>query len=213
MQIVNARAALLSNFEVLSLLQDLESDHIFRTKALQKLKKEQEASGESIPGNTGSVLETSENLRTIEVEAIQCLTAEHLPTIRQTTESITNLVKKLEPFDLTKAEKLQIVNLMPTTAVELYVIVEELEDRFGERMDELLQSIQDIASNSSSTTTENAVNGADWAIDPQLTEKSWSNPAEVFAGDDDDAVYDEEMYDDTGAGAGVEGDLEAGEDD
>lgn len=65
---VNARAALLSNYEVLSLLKDLEEDHINRTKALQKLKKDDEQAGISIPGNTGSVLETSENLRTIEVE-------------------------------------------------------------------------------------------------------------------------------------------------
>lgn len=68
-QVVNPRAALLSNFEVLSLLKDLEADHLARSKALQKLKKDDELAGRTtIPGNTGSVVETSENLRTIEVE-------------------------------------------------------------------------------------------------------------------------------------------------
>jgi hypothetical protein len=32
------------------------------------------------------------------------------------------MVKALEPYELTKAEKLQIVNLAPTTPVELYVV-------------------------------------------------------------------------------------------
>lgn len=68
-KVVNARAALLSNYEVLSLLQELEADHLARSKTLQRIKKEDETGGKTfIPGNTGSVLETSENLRTIEVE-------------------------------------------------------------------------------------------------------------------------------------------------
>lgn len=32
------------------------------------------------------------------------------------------MVKALEPYELTKAEKLQIVNLAPATPVELYVV-------------------------------------------------------------------------------------------
>lgn len=41
-------------------------------------------------------------------------------------------MKYLHELKLTKAEKLQIVNLLPKTMVEFYLIVEECEDRFGE---------------------------------------------------------------------------------
>lgn len=44
----------------------------------------------------------------------------------QNEASITQLVKDLEPFDLTKAEKLQIVNLAPSEPVELYVVSKTL---------------------------------------------------------------------------------------
>jgi RNA polymerase Rpb4 len=40
----------------------------------------------------------------------------------QTAQGIQRLTKNLAPFDLTKAEKLQIVNLTPVEPVELYVV-------------------------------------------------------------------------------------------
>lgn len=69
-KVVNPRAALLSNFEVLSLLRDLENDHLARTKTALRVKKEEEATGHA-PRSDGSDLfgEASENLRTVEIEA------------------------------------------------------------------------------------------------------------------------------------------------
>jgi hypothetical protein len=61
-QVVNPRAALLSNYEVLQLLRELETDHIARTRIAQRLKKEEEDAA----APTGHPV--SENLRTIEVE-------------------------------------------------------------------------------------------------------------------------------------------------
>ncbi len=61
-QVVNPRAALLSNYEVLQLLRELEADHIARTRIAQRLKKEEEDAAAA----TGHPV--SENLRTIEVE-------------------------------------------------------------------------------------------------------------------------------------------------
>jgi len=55
-------------------------------------------------------------------QAIQYLSAEYQPTRRQSDAGIAQLVKDLAPFALTKAEKLQIVNLAPTEPVELYVV-------------------------------------------------------------------------------------------
>ena len=57
-----------------------------------------------------------------------------LPTTRQSELGISNLLAQLQPFPtLTRAEKLMIVNLAPKTIVELYVIVEELEDRLSQQ--------------------------------------------------------------------------------
>ncbi|CAL1713587.1 unnamed protein product [Somion occarium] len=119
MEVVNQRSALLSNYEVLTLLKELESDHLARTRTALRIKKEEEAAG--LPRNHVPQEEVLENLRTIEVEAIQYLSADHQPSLKQTDASISQLTRSLSRFDLTKAEKLQIVNLAPTEAVELYV--------------------------------------------------------------------------------------------
>jgi hypothetical protein len=69
---LNTRAALLSNYEVLELLKELEADHIARTRTAQRLKKEEEdaaaATGHHPPPSPDPLLTVSENLRTIEVE-------------------------------------------------------------------------------------------------------------------------------------------------
>ncbi|KAG6842662.1 hypothetical protein H0H93_003924, partial [Arthromyces matolae] len=97
--VVNARAALLSNYEVLTLLRDLESDHLARTKTAVRVKKEEEAAGITPrPAGTDTIFgEASENLRTVEIEAIQYLSADYLPTTRQSPEGITKLVKDIAP--------------------------------------------------------------------------------------------------------------------
>ncbi|KAJ3518182.1 hypothetical protein NLJ89_g12 [Agrocybe chaxingu] len=208
MEVINPRAALLSNYEVLTLLRELESDHLLRTKTALRVKKEEEAAaatGGSHVLSTTSHLEASENLRTIEVEAIGYLSANYLPTGKQTEEGITKLVKDLAPYGLTKAEKLQIVNLAPTTPVELYVIVEELEDRLGDKLDEIVRyvDVSLIASTSASNLKTNGLRptqsgpGA-MAVDPTgailIEENShWDEDA--------DAIYDEEYFDDTGGGS------------
>jgi hypothetical protein len=139
--VLNPRAALLSNYEVLTWLRELESEHLLRTKTALRVKKEDAAAvsmGDNVPGPSAH-LEASENLRTVEVEvspllcqqvtnahifnqAIGYLAADYVTTTTQSEEGITNLVKNLAPYELTKAEKLQIVNLTPTLPVELYVV-------------------------------------------------------------------------------------------
>ncbi|KAF8964329.1 RNA polymerase Rpb4-domain-containing protein [Flammula alnicola] len=209
MEVLNPRSALLSNYEVLSLLRELESDNLLRTKAAFRVKKEEETLASN--GGTGSLpasgnphLEASENLRTIEVEAISYLSADYLPTTSQTEEGITKLVKSLSPSNLTKAEKLQIINLAPTLPVELYVIVEELEDRFGDRIDDILENVQTSLTPAAKDTVQlNGISGQTVLSTGAMTvqeDEQWDEDA--------DAIYDEEVFDDTGAGIGVEGDLE-----
>ena len=128
---------MLSNFEVLTLLRELESDHLAKTRTALRIKKEEEAAG--VARNYAPPEEVLENLRTIEVEvrislsdttkrmfrpgqAIQYLSAEYQPTSMQTEAGITQLTRQLAPYELTKAEKLQIINLAPIEPVELYVV-------------------------------------------------------------------------------------------
>ncbi|KAH9970692.1 HRDC-like protein [Lactifluus volemus] len=220
MQILNPRAALLSNYEVLELLRELEADHIARTRTAQRLKKEEEdaaaASGQPAPPSPDPLLTVSENLRTIEVEAIQYLTADYHPTRGQTAQAIQRLTKNLSPFGLTKAEKLQVVNLTPVEPVELYVIVEELEDRLGDCMEEVLAVVRSSLTAPPPLASSSSVTNRSLASQPTL-EIVEETPAEVQDDMDLDAPLwehdiDEIEYMDAGEGAGIEGDLDLEDD-
>ncbi|KAK0233755.1 RNA polymerase Rpb4-domain-containing protein [Armillaria fumosa] len=211
MEVVNARSALLSNFEVLSLLRELESDHLARTKTALRIKKEEEAAGvisSIVPGEKHpSNVEVIHNLRTIEVEAIQYLSAEYQPMKSQSEHGITQLVKDLDKYALTKAEKLQVVNLVPTLPVELYVIVEELEDRLGESMEEILANVQSSISPTANTTTE--MNSYPSTVHEELGP---ANEEDTSFWDAEGDVDTEIQFDDRGEGVGVEGDLDVDDD-
>lgn len=139
---------MLSNHEVLSLLRELDSAHIAAAKTAVRIKQEEAASG-SGARTTVVAEEICENLRTVEVEvrlsfllllltksidwttqAISYLSAPYLPTPTQTDASVAKLTKALAPYALTKAEKLQVVNLAPTEPVELYVVRPSSEKSF-----------------------------------------------------------------------------------
>ncbi|KZS97193.1 hypothetical protein SISNIDRAFT_482128 [Sistotremastrum niveocremeum HHB9708] len=213
MEIVNQRSALLSNFEVLTLLREHEREQLAQAKSNFLVKKEQ---GSSDDANVNQPLEdVPENLRTIEFEAsffpdhgrnaIQYLSAEYQPIIQQTEKSVKKLVRDLSKYDLTKAEKLQIVNLAPTEAVELYVIVEELEDRLEAQMEEILSAVQTSIGSNPSTTEFAAGNDE---------RPSGSGPDPLFLPhedyvDEEHEVFAEEEMDDPG---GFEGDLEMDDD-
>ncbi|KAF8574225.1 hypothetical protein K439DRAFT_1624487 [Ramaria rubella] len=157
MEVINPRAALLSNFEVLSLLRELESEQLAETRSALAVKKERAENGlvdlSTLP-NQPPTPEVCENLRTVEFEAIAHLSASYQPAIRQTAEGIQKLTKALAPYALTKGEKLQVVNLAPTEPVELYVIVEELEDRLNEQMDDILALVRDSLSHEGQETMD-----------------------------------------------------------
>ncbi|KAG2051622.1 hypothetical protein BDR06DRAFT_958902 [Suillus hirtellus] len=207
MEVVNARSALLSNFEVLNLLRELDAEHIARTKTAIRVKKEEEAAGKN--SHDTHTEEISENLRTVELEAIQYLSADYQPSLHQSDASITQLVGGLQSFGLSKAEKLQIVNLAPTEPVELYVIVEELEDRLGNQMEDLLAAV----SKSLNERPPEHPNGT--VVVPEVKQTHDEGAVEVYEEADQEAWgYDANAmeFDDTGEGAGVEGDLDVDDD-
>ncbi|KAI0642947.1 HRDC-like protein [Trametes meyenii] len=209
MEVLNQRSALLSNYEVLALLKELENDHLARTKTAIRIKKEEEAAG--LPPKQPAD-DISENLRTVEVEAIQYLSADYQPTAAQSEREIATLTRTLGQWDLTKTEKLQIVNLAPTEAVELYVIVEELEDRFGEKMDDILAAVK-----SSLSEPAAVINGApsdEGSAQAMQVETTYAEYTEDYAQGAEHWEYDanEVVFDDTGEGAGIEGDLDVDDD-
>ena len=69
-QVINPRSALLSNQEVLTLLRELDSEHLARTKTAIRIKKEEDSSGNVIgrAAYDPTTDDVSENLRTVEVE-------------------------------------------------------------------------------------------------------------------------------------------------
>lgn len=77
----------------------------------------------------------------------------------QSDTSIAELLSFLQPIKLTKAEKLQIVNLIPRTMVDFYLIVEECEERFKEdEVEAILNKINDLFPQQSSEETINPMN-------------------------------------------------------
>lgn len=149
MEVVNARAALLSNLEVLQLLQAQHAEQLAQAKAAFAVKKERDHNGAAAEAPLPTE-QVCENLRTVEFEAIQYLSAPFQPTGRQSAEGTRTLLGALRDYDLTKGEKLQIVNLAPTEPVELYVVVEELEERLLDNMDTVLQHVRDSLSDAAS---------------------------------------------------------------
>ncbi|KDQ06958.1 hypothetical protein BOTBODRAFT_70673 [Botryobasidium botryosum FD-172 SS1] len=125
MEVLNARAAMLSNYEVLTLLSELEAERIANDKAAMAAK---EAAGPEHNPSPAAPVDT--NWRTVEYETLKWLKAPKMATTQQDKNSIARLAKDLRRYDLTKAEKLQIINLMPVDQAALYPIIEDFEDRF-----------------------------------------------------------------------------------
>ena len=119
MEVLNERAAMLSNYEVLTLLQE---------KVQEESNKKQ------------SRKQSQENLATISYEVMKYL--EKTPCRLQNEDVIRQFLLDVAPFNLTKGEKLQLLNLRPSTPVEIQLIIEESEERL--RTDEELEKLIEI---------------------------------------------------------------------
>lgn len=114
MEILEVSSILLSNKEVLLHLQGQKEDR----------KKISMAIGRDI--------KVAENVYTVEFETVSYFENECDGLGKLTIEGLEYLMTHLSTIPLTKGERLQIINLLPTTEVELYLIVEECEERLGD---------------------------------------------------------------------------------
>ena len=98
---------------------------------------------------------------------------------------------------------------METFILNLPQIVEELEDRFGDNIEDMLTIVR--SSLSEPVVSHNGANGmADEEPAPEQVYYSEENYMDDANGWDHDA--NEVVFDDTGEGAGIEGDLDVEDD-
>lgn len=102
MEVVDAQAALLSNYEVFSILKDAKQ----------------------------SKKHSHQNVATIVYETSTYL--DKTPCAQQSEECVKKFLEALREFKLTKAEKLQLLNHRPTSQVELHFLIAESEERFSD---------------------------------------------------------------------------------
>jgi hypothetical protein len=148
MEILNKNSAFLSNCEVYGLLQQTK-DELARkvlAKKSKHAKNQQQADPLSQQLSEQQSAAVDKHLPTVIYESLRYL--ERTPCAHQTPEVIRDFLRKLEErrdqFPLTKAERLQLINQRPASAVELQVLIEDNEERFSlEQMDELLQFVLD----------------------------------------------------------------------
>ncbi|EDO17387.1 hypothetical protein Kpol_1060p43 [Vanderwaltozyma polyspora DSM 70294] len=151
MKVLETRDAFLSDYEVLQFLSKLERKHNWiedtndenNRKKHKKNHRYNHPELEFITKNTLSYLSIDKNYlpQEEEQEEQDKDALKTSPLNRMNDERFTELVNQLNGFELFKAEKLQIVNQLPTNMVHLYAIVEECDSRFTEFQVEKLLSI------------------------------------------------------------------------
>jgi len=67
------------------------------------------------------------------------------PCISQSPEAVQVFVERMKPYNLTKPEKLAMLNTRPTQPVEIQAIVEESEERLTEtQIEEIIQLLKKL---------------------------------------------------------------------
>ncbi|GAA5988128.1 hypothetical protein JCM10908_002074 [Rhodotorula pacifica] len=143
METVNDRAGFLCNYEVLEVLRQQQQDRIKQLKELTggvggEMNGKRIGRYQDIAQREEAERIQPQDLHTVSWEAVQYLEADAHPMRRQTSAGVAKLLDGLDDYELTKSERLQIVNLAPQTLVELHVCIEDLAERYSDEQQEAL---------------------------------------------------------------------------
>ncbi|KAJ1351914.1 hypothetical protein KIN20_008089 [Parelaphostrongylus tenuis] len=118
MEVLNNQVTLLTNFEVLQVLNEVKKEESKKAKS-----------------------DMSKHLTTLVYEAKKYLNG--TPAAVQNSEVVEKLIEEVSPYKLTAAETLQLINLRPSTTTEVQLIVEESEERMKteERLESLVNTV------------------------------------------------------------------------
>ncbi|KAL5542020.1 hypothetical protein UlMin_009730 [Ulmus minor] len=61
-----------------------------------------------------------------------------------TRENIDEFLEKSKKYDLAKAELLNIINIRPSSAVEIFSIIEQCDARLGDSVEELVEMVAEV---------------------------------------------------------------------
>ncbi|KAL6906653.1 RNA polymerase Rpb4 domain-containing protein [Trichoderma evansii] len=121
MKVLEAQAAVLTNYEVLQ--------HLAQQKNLYKLRKRR----------------GPPNLETVVRELIQYLQSSPNPLSQKpstyTPNCISQLLERLSPYELSKGEVVMILNLRPASVAALNTVIEEMAERFSDEQQEEMVNI------------------------------------------------------------------------
>ncbi|CAI0643602.1 unnamed protein product [Colletotrichum noveboracense] len=122
MKILEAQTAVLTNYEVYK--------HLSEKKLGQKKRGERRGPG---------------NLETLAKELLQYLRTPPNPLcqdpITYHPECISQLLERLQPYDLAKGEVVMLLNLRPASVAALNTVIEEMAERFDDAQQEEIVNI------------------------------------------------------------------------
>jgi len=128
MEVKKACEAALSNYEVLEFLRQ------------EKLKlTSAQGSDRPLGGQRGS------QVATLMLETLSALEA--TPAVDQDEAKVQTFLNRLDAggFDLTKSERLMLLNQRPTSELEVHLLIEESEERLGdEKVQEVLAIVKEV---------------------------------------------------------------------
>lgn len=157
MKILEARDAFFSDYETLQFLSKLERQHHWDPESIlqnqqqrKKIKTKRPYNHpelQSVTRNTIEYLDANKNPLVQEEDqepTEEAQESQKSPLSRLNDDQFSDLVRKLNSLALFKAEKLQIVNQLPSSMVHLYSVVEECDSRFtSEQIEQILSIIKD----------------------------------------------------------------------